>query len=444
MNGIREDTPDPVQRDKRRSGQAGGDFTLSPGRVGRRLPPGFGRVAPIVVLQVILWVTLVGLTGLFREGPNGRGMGTDFAVFLGAANALKQGGNPYDYRVLYPSERSLLHRQHLPVTDNKVNVRAANPPLLYWALEPLTSLPFQRVAFAWIAGMFLASIAGFLLCLRYLGWKSRVAPTIVFLLMPQVVYGCVFGNVHGPVLAVIALCLVLAERHPAASGAIATLGWLKPQLALPMLLLVFLFQARDRLRFAIAFGLVTLAELLLTLVATGPHSLTEWIAGLSSLSGDLRRQPNVASLSSLYVSWTSRPVQLALGVAILLAAAGITAVVWRRDRGGAVTSIRAVGWLWVLWFLATPYTHFPDEVVLVPPLLAVLGRDAAWLRTRSATVALYLALFSFLLYPTPLVPLSVIAFLAISAWRAAHTPDNSPPQSVARGNVTRGSVRALS
>jgi hypothetical protein len=163
-------------------------------------------------------------------------MGTDFAVFSGAAYALKHGQNPYDYRVLYRSERSLLTHQHLPVTINAFNVRAGNPPIFYWALEPLTNLPFQRIAWLWIISMYLSSAAGFLLALRYLGWSKWLVPLIVFLLMPEVMTGALYGNVHGPVFAALALSLVLMKRHPALAGAVAAFGWLKPQLALPLVL----------------------------------------------------------------------------------------------------------------------------------------------------------------------------------------------------------------
>src|SRR5947209_5372684 len=79
----------------------------------------WAAVGPILVLEVMLWIAVFGVGRLFHDGPNGKAMGTDFAVFSGAANALKHGQNPYDYRVLYRSERALLTRQHLPVTTNE-------------------------------------------------------------------------------------------------------------------------------------------------------------------------------------------------------------------------------------------------------------------------------------------------------------------------------------
>jgi Glycosyltransferase family 87 len=347
-------------------------------------------VGPVLVLEILLWVAVFGVGRLFHEGPNGKAMGTDFAVFSGAASALQHGQNPYDYRVLYRSERALLTAQHLPVTKNEFNVRAGNPPLFYWALEPLTRFPFQRVAWAWIVAMYLFSAAGFLLALRYLRWSSWFVPILVFLLMPEVVTGALYGNVHGPVFAALAFSLVLADRHPGWAGAVAAFGWLKPQLALPLLLVIVLFHVRARRPMALGFTGVTLLWLVLTLLTTGLQSLVEWITGLHSWSQGISKEPNIASLSGLYVGWASRPLQLVLAGVLLLLALPATAVTWRRFRGTA--PVLAVGWLWVLWFLVSPFTHYPDLIVLTVPVLALLGRDGARVSTALGVGVLALSL----------------------------------------------------
>jgi hypothetical protein len=391
-----------------------------------RFPSGFAVVAPLLFLQVALWLFVFGVAGIFHEGPNGKGMGTDFAVFSGAAYALKHGENPYDYRVLYRSERALLTKQHLPVTKNELNVRAGNPPLFYWALEPLTTLPFQRVAIVWIVSLYLLSAVGFLLSLRFLGWKSWLVPTILFLLMPQVVTGCLYGNVHAPIFAAIALCLILADRYPALAGTIAAVGWLKPQLALPLLLLVFLFHAPHRKSFAVGFGAATCGLLALTAATTGFYSLVQWVAGLNSWSKGISREPNIASLSGLYVSWASRPLQLAIATALLGCAVFLTVLAWKRTARATPVPILSVGWLWAAWFLVAPFSHFPDEIVLTLPVLAVLARDAARLSTRLGIATLYLAFFSLVLFPTPLVSVSVVA-LGLVLYRASQVPEVSRP-----------------
>jgi Glycosyltransferase family 87 len=339
-------------------------------------------------------------------------------VFSGAASALKHGQNPYDYRALYRSERELLTHQHLPVTTNQFNVRAGNPPLFYWALEPLTTLPFQRVAWAWIVTMYLFSVAGFLLALRYLRWTSWLVPTVVFLFMPEVVTGALYGNVHGPVFAALALCLVMMERYPTLAGAVAAFAWLKPQLGLPLVLVIFVFHATHRRRMVAGFVTVTATLLGLTVLATGVQSLVQWISGLNSWSKGISKEPNIASLSGLYVGWASRPMQLVIASALLLLALAITAVTWRRLRTQGTVPIIAVGWLWALWFLVSPFTHYPDVIVLTLPALALLGRNGNRISTPQGIGALYLSLFSLVLFPTPLVSLAVVMLGVMLAWAA--------------------------
>ncbi|HEX6509924.1 MAG TPA: glycosyltransferase 87 family protein, partial [Chloroflexota bacterium] len=236
---------------------------------------------------------------------------------------------------------------------------------------------------------------------------------LVFALMPQVVTGAIYGNVHGPVFAALALCLVLVDRHPVLAGFVASVGWLKPQLALPLILLIFLFQTRSRRAFATGFGLATLVLLGLTAMTTGLHSVVLWIQGLNSWSQGIAREPNISSLSGLYAAWASRGLQLFFAAALLIAALGLTAVVWRKMGGRSSLPLICTGWLWAVWFLASPFTHFPDEVVLTIPFLALFGRNAARLSTRFASSALYLAFFSLILFSSPLVSVSVVAFAVI-------------------------------
>jgi Glycosyltransferase family 87 len=374
---------------------------LRPGR-------GLAVVGPLLLLQLFLWVGFFGVTRYFQDGPSGTAMGTDFAVFVGASNAMKHGQNPYDSAVLFRSESSLLARQHLRMTGDRFNVRAGNPPLFYWALEPLTGLPFQRVAVAWILAMYLSSGAGFLLALRYLRWTNWLLPTVVFLLMPEVVTGATFGNVHGPVLVVIALCLVLMERHAGLAGAVGALGWLKPQIAFPLLLVIFLFHSVDRRRAAAGFLGATVALSGAMVAATGLHSFAEWIAGLDSWSNGIGKEPNVVSLSGLYSGWLPRSLQIVVAIGLVVLACGATTVAWKRVHSRTVVPVIAVGWLWVLWFLVSPFAHYTDVIVLAVPVLALLGRNGEHVARPLGIATLYLAFFSLVVLWTPLVSLPVI------------------------------------
>jgi hypothetical protein len=370
-------------------------------------------VAPLLCLQICLWVVLFAGAGLFRAGPNGKSLATDFAVFSGAADALRHGANPYNFRVLYAYERRLMVRQHLPVTTNVQNVRAGNPPLFYRALGPVADLPFRTVAVVWIVSLLAVSGAGLLATLRFFGWSHWAIPLVVFLLMPQVVLGACYGNVHGIIFAAVAGGLLLAPRYPIASGTILSLGWLKPQLALPLVALIILFHAPRPLRVLSGFAAASLVELVVSLVAVGPAMMLKWLHGLVSWSHSVGSEPNLASLVGLYAGWASDTARTVLTSLILAAAVVLTACAWWAERGESSTPFVRVAWLWCLWFLAAPFAHFPDEILLGIPVVALLGRDAFRISQPAPAMALYLCFFSLALFPTTALSVNFLSLIVL-------------------------------
>src|ERR1700716_66363 len=87
----------------------------------------YATLAPLVVL-LILWLWLFRAEGAFKGGPNGESFGADFAMFYTAAQITTGGGNPYDPRLLYATERTFMAQQHLKITDKEAIVRVGNPP----------------------------------------------------------------------------------------------------------------------------------------------------------------------------------------------------------------------------------------------------------------------------------------------------------------------------
>src|SRR5206468_1405431 len=116
----------------------------------------------------------------------------------------------------------------------------------------------------------------------------------------------------------------------------------------------------------------------------------------------------------------------------VLAVAAATLVWWWKHRTTPNAGILDIAWLWIAWFLAAPFAHFHDEVVLTLPVLAVLGRDAAWMGRWPATVALYVVLFSIFAFPTArahtdaqsLTLLVVLACSLVQLWRAHAIPSH--------------------
>jgi len=358
----------------------------------------YALLAPLFFL-LMLWIWLFYAEGAFRGGPSGKSFGADFAMFVGAAKILEAGGNPYDHAQLYRTEKSFLARQHLPILKDKAIVRVGNPPLFFWALAPLTGLPFQPVSWAWSIFLYLVSAAGFLALLRYLGWRGRAVyfALALFLLAPQVVFGPFYGNGVGLVFAAIAFALVLSERHPTIAGALLTVAWLKPPPALPIVLLLFLFHFRDRKHALLGFSAGTAVLLSWMVGVTGLERVPLWLHGLTGYSQDINISPDIASFSGLYVRVVAHHVRLFAEACSVAVAMILTALAWYRYRDSTQVPFLAVAWLWFLWFLAAPYAHFFDEILLTIPLLVLFGTNGRWVTRREPAWALYCAMASLLL-----------------------------------------------
>lgn len=396
-------------------------------RDGRRAPRAarfrlYAVIAPLLLL-LVLWTYLFFQEGAFKGGPGGRAFGGDYTMFVSAAQILRSGSDPYNPAVLVRTETAMLQRLHRPAIKAKerAQVRVGNPPLLYWAIRPLVDADFVPAAYASLFGLYLLSALGFLAILRYLGWKSRVVPLLIFLLMPQVVLGAFYGNVIGLVFAALGGALLLSERYPLLAGALMTLAWLKPPVALPIVLLLGLFHVRHRIAYWAAFGVATLGLLGLTVATTGVHSLGLWIHGLLRYSNDVAIQPDLISLAGLYVRWMPAPGRLALEGLTLAAALAATWIALRRAPSGGM-SLLAAAPLWVMWLLAAPYGHFFDEVLLAIPMAAFAGRDGCRITFRPAATALYLLFLSlFLISWMPggvhllAVPLVFVAILILQS-----------------------------
>jgi hypothetical protein len=381
---------------------------------------------PLLVL-LVLWVWLFAQEGAFNGGPNGKTLGGDMAMFLGAARVLQAGGNPYDPAVLYRSEKSWLAGQHIRKIAKRGVVRVGNPPLLFWLLRPVSAVPFNVAAIGSILALELLALIGLAACLAYAGWSARLIPAVVFVLMPQALLAAFYANIVGVVFAGVSLSLLATRRAPYVSGALLVVAWLKPPVALPIAGLILLFLAVDRLRAFIGFVVATLVLLAGTLIVTGPHALVQWVHALFGYSRDIAGSPSISSLSGLYVRWAPDGVRTALELVSLAIALGVTWVVWNRNRGEGGLPLVSVAWLWMLWFLAVPYAHFFDQILLTAPLLALFGCNGSALVQRGPKWSLYLLFFSLLFISwapggvQPLaLPLAVVA--AVSYVRVHPAP----------------------
>lgn len=393
------------------------------------------RLGPLGIL-LALWVSVFLTSGSVRAGPNGNGLGGDFAIFLSGSQVLRDGGNPYDPVVLFHAERRLLTRQGIAAPEAQSFIRVGNPPLLFWLIQPMTRIPFAVAALVWMGCMAILCILGMLALLRTLDWKRRVLPLAVFIAMPQTVLAVYYGNVDAVVFAGVAFALALRKRIPLAAGALVSLTLLKPQVGLPIVGLIVLFSGTRRLRLSAGFLAGVCGLACLSVLATGPHEFLLWARALIGYSQQIGVQPDIASLAGLYVYSIGSGPRAILDSATLIVASALTAWWWFRLRGRNEFSLGITGWLWILWFLATPFAHFHDEILLTAPLLALAGRDGKGLSEWRPLAMLYLLISSLLLFPTArlhtdlqslaLLPILALAFLCAWNESASRTTGAEP------------------
>lgn len=413
-----------------------------------RLWLSLGRVAILLPLAflLILWLWIVAQAAIQYSGPAGVGMGSDFAAFYSAARLVQRGANPYDPKLVYQTEIRVLRHHGIPISTNRAWVRVGNPPLLYWSLQPLARLPFRLAAWIWVAGLACVAAAGAGAALLAAGWRRRMLPVLVFLAMPQVLLGYFNGDVSPVVFAGLAAGLVNSRRHPFAAGLVLTLAWLKPSVAFPFVLLILLFHTANWKRTMGGLTAATAALLLLDVAVLGPSSLAAWVHGLPGFSQTIAAQPEIAPLSAVYVRRAPPDLRMVLEVASLVAAVAATAWWWRKRRGRQENML-ATGWLWFVRFLATPYAHINDVILLTPPVLAMLGADG-YRATRALPAAvLYLLFASVLASPIsiPLEPLELTAAglcLAVASQRTGYREEmeSRPVPSTLSIAIDRGSL----
>lgn len=262
--------------------------------------------------------------------------------------------------------------------------------------------------------MYSLSILAFVIALRALSWTRIALPTLLFMATPQTVLLTLYGNVTSLAFLAVVLCFALGRRYPLLAGMAGAVAWLKPNLALPFFLLIVLFHVRRRRRGVAGFAAATLCIVTLTLETTGWASMVHWLGSLAAYSHDIASQPNIASLSGLYIAWAPASLRSAFEVLSVATTLGATAFTWRRHRDSGHIPITAVALLWFVWLLATPYAHFGDELFLTIPVLALIGRDGTRVGTRLIAAMLYLLYYSVLLFATASLPVQLFCLPVVA------------------------------
>jgi hypothetical protein len=347
-------------------------------------------------LLIWSWAVIVLVWG--SKGPNGMGMGTDYSHTYAAIVALRHGLNAYDYHVLWTVQASILRPLHLPVQPQTPAVLVGTTPFFLWLFQPLTWMPYQISATLYMLLSYALSGAGFLCVLKYFGWRRRVLPTALFLAAPQTILAAYFGNTVDIVFLGIALSLPLLKRYPLFAGACLSLSVLKMPAAAPIALLILLFEAPEKRRVIWGFVGCYAFRSAVAAAALGWQPMSGHLRALLSFSQSIDLQPNLVSLSGSYVRNVGHGGRMSLELAAIALACALTGWWYLRSRHEPQPPILGAGWLWGVWLLATPYAHFVDEMILVIPLVALLGRDGEHVSEWRSIAALYLGAGSIFLF----------------------------------------------
>jgi len=339
------------------------------------------------------------------------GPGVDFLVFYRAARAMTEGNSPY-------------------TIPGYVSV-----PGLAVLLEPLSRLPFRTAELIFLLVTAALALATVIIFGRQLGWKRPQLLAAGALISWVGLSGLIQGQVDAVLLAALLGGMVLALRGRfLAAGLLLGLFWLKPDVMWPAALFAGAAIWPNRsalLRFCLGVGVTSAL-----FIGGGALLVPAWINSLVHIGVGAGGQSNLAGLPVLLsalprgwglglgfgspVTWTLLVLSLAcLGWLALQVAASPS---WRQ-LGTERRLLWAVGLSMGLWLLVAPYAHSYDDLLLLPLLALVIGRDAGAvgrLGPALTVVLLAAAPIAWLWVEVNLTSLAVAALLVVGVVGLRH------------------------
>jgi hypothetical protein len=380
--------------------------------------------------MLVLWVWLLVLVAL--QLRVGMGSAKDASDYLAAAQVLHRGGNPYHWQAIWEGKRALLHlSEH---THHKELARVAEPPVLFWAMEPLIGLPFALVCLIYEVVFALCAVVGLTAMAYAFGWSRPVIPVLIGLALPPVSYYVDITNLGIFVFAGLGVGFLLCRRYPLLSGMVLSVAICKPQLAVPIAGLVLLFHSSSRIRSIAGFVVGAAAILAAGLVTTGATTMLWWIHAFHSFSDTLKIQTMYASLNVLYEPYLPTHTSMVIAAVLVVLALAATLLALRHYWHEESVPVRPLIWLWLLWFAVSPYDHYYDYVFLAPVVLALVAdtrpgdRARALLILYAVSVAGFLEIISSANLVSPVLLLIVVA-ASLLPWplRRARAEDRAAP-----------------
>jgi hypothetical protein len=302
-------------------------------------------------------------------------VGQDFRAFFAAATVVAHHGDPYNWPSLAATEYQLYDAPHgLKGGDAAYYEFLAYPegPWLAFALAPITSLPWPvaYALFAVLLGLILlaASFGTFTL----LGWPRRRAALAAgcTLLCAVGFINLFMGQVSVIAFGAFLAAWLLARRdHPWLAGAVLALVWVKPNIGLPLPIVLALLEPAVARRVLGGFAVASAAifGLAFTVLGTG---FFEWPLQVPRMWQAVQGlQPDIASVESFFYPGLTGWVKTAALLLTLLAAIAYGGWALRRAPDARTRGLT----LLIIWLFALPFVQSYDLILLLPAVALLLG-----------------------------------------------------------------------
>lgn len=325
--------------------------------------------------RVLVVFLLAMLIPYGRQLVTSSTVGQDFRAFFAAATVVAHHGDPYNWPTLAETEYQLYDAPQGLVPGNPAYYEfLAFPegPWLAYALAPITSLPWPiaYALYALLLGLILLT-ASFLTFI-VLGWsRRRAALGAGGTLLSAVGFINLFmGQVSVIVFAALIAAWVLARNgQPFLAGAVLVLVWVKPNIGLPLPIVLALLEPMVARRMISGF----------VVASAGAFGLMAAIMGLRFLEWPLQvprmwqavqgLQPDIASVESFFYPGLHGWIKTAALLVTLLVAVAYGVWAIRRTSDAHTRGLT----LLIIWLFALPFVQSYDLVLLLPALAVLLG-----------------------------------------------------------------------
>ena len=299
----------------------------------------------------------------------------DFRAFFAAATVVAHHGDPYNWPTLAATEYQLYDAPQQRAPGNPAYYEfLAFPegPWLAYALVPVTDLPWPvaYVIYAVLLGLIL--LAASFSIFTMMGWPRRRAALgagctllcavgFINLFMGQVSV-IVFG-------AFIGALLLARNGQPVLAGAVLVLVWVKPNIGLPLPLVLALLEPAVARRMISGF-VVASAGAFGLMAAVMDLRFLEWPLQVPRMWQAVQGlQPDMASVESFFYPGLNGWVKTAALLVTLLAAVAYGVWAIRRAPDARTRGLT----LLIIWLFALPFVQSYDLVLLLPAIALLLG-----------------------------------------------------------------------